>query len=117
MTENEPQLDVPESEDNFSPEHVAELLARLVDIAVEVDKPGVQNFKIEDFGDDDVVVLEKFIAWFDGNKQALTKEDIDFYIKARDISEKTLVDGPNPNLVVKRALANIIINKTPEIWM
>ena len=114
MIENEPQLDVPESEDTFSPEHATELLARLVSVAVEVDKPAIGSVKVEDLGDDDVDIMEKFFAWIDGQQEALTKEEINFYGNARNITET--VDANSANHLAKAMIANIIINQTASIW-
>lgn len=107
-------LDVPESEDDFSPEHAAELLTRLVEVAVEVDKPAIEAVQVEDLGDDDVDIMERFFAWVDGQQEALTKEEINSYLTARDITRKVSVNSTNSR--AKDIIANIIVNKTASIW-
>jgi hypothetical protein len=114
MIEKESQLDVPESEDNFSPEHASELLMRLVEVAVEVDKEAIEAVKVEDLGDDDIDIMEKFFAWLDGQQEVLTKEEINFYTKARDITREVSANSSNSR--AKDIIANIIINKTASIW-
>lgn len=116
MNSNELPPEIIEGEDkDLSSEHVSLLLSRAVERASEVDKRDLASLNLADIGDDDVDILEKYFAYVDGDKNALTNKDIDEYTKARDVTGKVNPDHPNKR--AKDIIANFIVNKTPEVWM